>query len=155
MAGYIGEFPCTVDNKGRFLLPMGLKKQIPAKEQRYFVVNRGFEKHLVLFTKKEWEAISDKVNAKNIFIKKNRDFIRKFNNGATPLELDASNRLLLPKSLLDYAGIEKDMVIFAYGNRIELWSQKAYDAFINADSSDMADLAEAVMGKKEEEDELS
>lgn len=152
MNGYIGEYPCTVDAKGRFLLPGGLKKQIPAKEQKAFVVNRGVERHLVIYTKKEWDKISAEVNDLNVWVRKNREFIRKFNRGATEIELDGTNRLLLPKSLMEYAGIEKDIILFAYGNRIEVWSAKEYDRQMKDESSDFAALAEEVMGKKNKND---
>ncbi|MCC7231909.1 MAG: division/cell wall cluster transcriptional repressor MraZ, partial [Bacteroidia bacterium] len=113
MAGYIGEFPCSMDAKGRFLLPGSLKKQIPVKEQKHFVIHRGMEKHLVIYTRKEWDRISAEINDLNLYIRKNRDFIRKFNRGATEMDLDPANRLLLPKALIEYAGIEKDIVLFA------------------------------------------
>jgi MraZ protein len=152
MNGFIGEFASTVDAKGRFLMPGGLKKQIPVKEQKRFVIHRGIEKHLVIYTKKEWEKISEEVNQLNLYVKKNREFIRKFNRGATEIEIDGTNRLLLPKSLMDYAGIEKDIILFAYGNRIELWSEKEYERMMKDDSSDFAALAEDVMGKKKNYD---
>ncbi len=155
MSGFIGEFPCTVDAKGRFMLPGGLKKQIPAKEQKRFVVHRGMEKHLIIYTKKEWDKITAEVNELNLYVKKNREFLRKFNRGATEIELDGTNRLLLPKSLMDYAGIDKDIILFAYGNRIEVWAEKEYDRMMKDDTTDFASLAEEVMGKKKTNDDLS
>jgi len=155
MSGFIGEFPCSVDAKGRFLLPGGLKKQIPAKEQKRFVVHRGMEKHLVIYTRKEWDKLSAEVNELNIYVMKNREFIRKFNRGATDIELDTTNRLLLPKPLMDYAGIEKDIVLFAFGNRIEVWSEKEYNRMLKDDKTDFATLAEEVMGKKGKNENLS
>ncbi len=152
MNGFIGEFPCTVDAKGRFLIPGGLKKQIPAKEQKRFVVHRGMEKNLVIYTRKEWDKISEEVNQLNLYVKKNREFIRKFNRGATEIELDGTNRLLLPKSLMEFAGIEKDIVLFAFGNRIEVWSEKEYETMMKDESTDFASLAEEVMGKKNKYD---
>jgi MraZ protein len=152
MSGFIGEFPCTVDAKGRFLLPGSLKKQIPAREQKHFVVHRGIEKHLVIYTKKEWEKISAEVNGLNLYVKKNREFLRKFNRGATEIELDGTNRLLLPKSLMDFAGIEKDIYLFAFGNRIEVWAEKEYQRMMKDESADFAALAEEVMGKKNNND---
>src|SRR6185295_3962826 len=152
MAEYLGEFPSTVDPKGRFLLPGGLKKQIPVKEQKVFVIHRGIEKHLVIYTRKEWSRISEEVNKLNLYVKKNREFIRMFNRGATDMELDGTNRLLLPKSLMEYAGIEKDIVLFAYGNRIEVWSQREYNKMLKEDKSDFSRLAEEVMGTKRNND---
>ena len=153
MSGFIGEFPCTVDTKGRFLVPGGLKKQLPVKEQKRFVVHRGIEKHLVIYTKKEWEKISEEVNQLNLYVKKNREFLRKFNRGATEIDIDGTNRLLLPKTLMDYAGIEKDIILFAYGNRIEVWAEKEYERMMKDESSDFATLAEDVMGKKTKNDD--
>lgn len=153
MAGFIGEFPCTVDTKGRFLLPSGLKKQIPAKEQKSFIVHRGIEKHLIVYTRKEWDKISEEVNSLNLYVKKNREFLRKFNRGATEIELDAMNRLLLPKTLTEFAGIEKDIVLFAYGNRIEIWSENEYQRMMKDESSDFSQMAEEVMGKKKQSDD--
>ena len=155
MAGFIGEFPSTVDAKGRFLLPASLQKQIPPREQKRFVVHRGIEKHLTLYTNKEWEKISADVNKLNIYVKKNREFIRQFNRGATEIELDGTNRLLLPKGLMEYAGIDKDIVLFAYGSRIEIWAEKTYEKMLKEDKTDLAALAEEVMGKKNDGGDVS
>ena len=151
MAGFIGEFHSTVDEKGRFLLPAGLKKQIPVREQKLFVVHRGIEKHLVMYTRKEWEKISEEVNELNLYVAKNREFIRMFNRGATEMEPDGTNRLLLPKSLMEYAGFDKDIVLFAYGSRIEVWSQRGYEKMLKSDTSSFAKLAEEVMGTRNKE----
>lgn len=139
--------------KGRFLLPGALKKQIPVKEQKSFVIHRGIEKHLVFYTRKEWERISSEVNELNLYVKKNREFIRKFNRGATEMELDTSNRLLVPKTLIEYAGIEKDLILFAYGSRIEIWSESEYNRLMKDDQGDFASLAEEVMGKRRKDDD--
>ena len=151
MPGFIGEFPCTMDAKGRFNFPSALLKQVPAKEQKGFVVHRGIETHLVLYTKKEWERISEEVNRKNIYVEDNREFIRIFNHGATVVELDSTNRILLPQGLMDYAHISRDIVLFAYAARIEIWSQKEYDKMLKKDRSNFSKLAERVMGNKTSE----
>ena len=138
-----------MDAKGRFLLPAGLKKQIPAKEQSLFIVHRGIEKHLVVYTKKEWERISEGVNNLNLFVEENREFIRMFHRGATVMEPDNTNRLLVPQQLLEYAGIDRDIVLYAYANRIELWAQKEFDKLFKDDKKKYSKLSERVMGKKE------
>ena len=82
-------------------------------------------------------------------MKKNREFIRYFYRGASELELDNTGRLLLPKRLLDYAGAEKEVVLFAYSNRIEVWDKKTYEGLLTDEPDDFADLAEEVMGKNQ------
>ena len=55
VAGFIGEYDCKLDAKGRFLFPAGLRKQVDTMAQERFVMNRGFEGCLVLYPMNEWE----------------------------------------------------------------------------------------------------
>lgn len=129
---------------------MGLKKQIPVANGDYrFVINRGFEPCLSLYTLDEWKRVTVGIDKLNIFIKKNRDFVRHFYRGVTDLTLDGANRLLLPKSLLEYAGIQKDIVLFAYINRIEIWDKDKYNNRLDDEPEGYSTLAEEVMGDKE------
>jgi MraZ protein len=152
MLNLIGEFECKIDAKGRLMLPSGLKKQLPKGEQENFVVNRGFENCLVLYPFLEWKKIITEVDKLNLYNKKNREFVRFFYRGASEISLDGNNRLLLPKNLLDYAKIDKDLVLFAFSNRIEIWSKEAYAGLLTDEPEDFAKLAEEVMGKKEKEE---
>jgi len=146
--GYLlGEYECKVDAKGRFMLPSGLKKQLSDGDQERFVINRGFENNLTLYPYSEWQKISQEINSLNLYSKKNRDFVRYFFRGASEILPDTAHRLLLPKSLLDYAGIEKDIVLFAYGHRVEIWGKEAYEAMMGREPEDFSSLAEEVMGK--------
>ncbi|MDP4281890.1 MAG: division/cell wall cluster transcriptional repressor MraZ [Bacteroidota bacterium] len=147
MTNLIGEFECKIDDKGRIILPMALKKQISQKAQDKFVINRGFEKHLVLYPMDAWKVIIEDVNRLNLYNRKNRNFVRYFYRGATELALDSSNRLLFPKSLLEYANISKDVILFAYTNRIEIWDKTAYEQLMTIEPEDFALLAEEVMDK--------
>jgi len=147
VASLIGEYECKLDEKGRLMLPVGFKKQLPAKEQKKFVVNRGLEKQLNLWPRKEWDKETARLNSLNLYVQKNREFVRKFNNGATEVELDSSGRLLLPKPLMQFAGVDKTSVLFGFSNRIEIWSKQEYDKYMKQGADDFAALAEEVMGK--------
>jgi MraZ protein len=158
MTNLIGEYECKIDAKGRFMLPAGLKKQLPPEVQEKFVVNRGFENCLVLYPQNVWKVISDEVNQLNLYNKKNRDFVRYFYRGATELMLDSVSRLLLPKQLTEYAGIDKEIVLFAFSNRVEIWSKAAYTRLQTNEPEDFSSLAEEVMAKKdkgEKKDDVS
>ena len=149
MLNLIGEFECKIDAKGRFVLPSGLKKQFPPEAQEKFVVHRGFEKCLVLYPQYIWDTISNEVNQLSKFIKKNRDFYRYYNRGATPMEIDSTNRLLLPKLLMQYAGLQKEVILFAFSDRVEIWAKDAYEKLQINEPEDFSALAEEVMGKKD------
>ncbi len=147
MSYLLGEYKCRLDSKGRFVLPAGIKRQLSADDCENFVVNRGFEKNLTLYPNSEWKQITNEINSLNMYNKKNREFVRYFFRGATELTTDSANRLLLPKSLIDYAGIEKEIVLFAYGQRIEIWAQNSYEKMLGSEPDDFASLAEDVMDK--------
>ena len=147
MTQFLGEYECKLDVKGRMMLPVGLRKQVQPDAMEKFVVNRGFESCLALYPLNEWQAISAEINQLNEFVKKNREFARYFYRGASELELDSTGRILLPKRLLDYAGIDKDVILSAWSNKIEIWAPEKFEALLKDEPDDFASLAEEVMGK--------
>ncbi len=146
MSHFLGEFDCKLDAKGRMMIPSNLKKQLPEAEREGLVINRGFEKHLVIYTKKEWDLITDDLSKLNPYEKKSRDFIRYFTRGATDLTLDSANRILFPKALMEYAGISGEVVLSCQLNKIEVWAREAYDLQMDNEPENFANLAEEVMG---------
>ena len=147
MTGFLGEYEATVDAKGRFLLPAGLKKQLPEGENTHFVINRGFEKCLSLYPKQSWEPIYAKLMGLNTFDPEVRSFVRFFLNGATEVEIDSAGRLLLPPSLKEYASLGKDIVLTSGLDKIEIWSKDGYKEFFdNYSPSQFSALAQKVMG---------
>lgn len=95
-----------------------------------------------------------KINKLNRFVKKNNDFIRRFTAGVKVVEMDASGRLLIPKDLCVFAGIEKNVVLSSVINIIEIWDKDKYEKAIDDAAVDFAELAEEVMGNTDI-DELS
>jgi MraZ protein len=146
MISFLGEYEATLDSKGRFLLPAGLKRQIPDGESTRFVINRGFEKCLTLYPMQSWQPLYDQISTLNDFDPKVREFRRYFLNGAIMVEPDAAGRLLLPQNLKDYAGLGKDIVLAAAVNKIEIWDQESYQKFFESYSpDDFSSLAQSVM----------
>lgn len=147
MTRFIGEYECKVDGKGRLLMPARLKKQLPPDAQQGLIINRSFDQCLVLFTRLDWDQEIQKLVGLNLFSKKDRQFFRLFNNGAQEITFDPNDRILIPKRLMEYAAIQSDVVLFAYDNRIEVWSKEVYDQEMDLDPEDFSALAEEVMGK--------
>jgi len=147
MTGFLGEFEATLDAKGRFLVPAGFKKQLGEGDGDRFVMNRGFEKCLSLYPLSSWEPIAEKINGLNDFDPKVRQFKRYFLNGATLVEPDSAGRLLLPPTLKEYAGLQKNIVLVPAGNKMELWDTAKYKEFFESFSPEsFSDLASLVMG---------
>jgi MraZ protein len=149
MTGFLGEFSCAIDNKNRLRVPAGLLKQLLPADMGRFVVNRGFEKCLVLYPVSEWDRVFARINKLNTFKKENREFKRSFLRGATELALDTAERVLIPRQLMEYADIENEVILAANGSIIEIWNPKVYDAMLSEDSDKYSDLAERVMGNEE------
>jgi MraZ protein len=146
MIGFLGEYEATVDTKGRFLLPAGLKKQLPEEGANQFVINRGFEKCLTLYPMMSWEPIFTEISKLNDFDPKVREFRRYFLNGATTLELDSAGRILIPPNLKAHAGLDKDIVLVAAVNKIEIWDRSKYQQFFDSFSPEaFSELAQQVM----------
>ena len=146
MIGFLGEYEATLDPKGRFLLPAGFKKQLPEDASARFVINRGFEKCLSIYPVKSWEPIFTEISKLNDFDPKVREFRRYFLNGATTMELDGAGRLLIPQNLKDYAGLEKDIVLVAAVNKIEVWDKNKYQQFFETFTPEsFSALAQQVM----------
>lgn len=154
MGQLTGEFECKLDAKGRMGLPAALKRQLPDVELEGLVVNRGFEKHLVFYTKSEWAKITARLSKLNRYKAKNRQFIRTFTRGHTELSLDAAGRVLFPKSLLEYAGIETEVVLLCQFDQIEVWAKETYMRLWEDEADeDFAQLAEEVMGGMDVDDD--
>lgn len=142
-----GEYDCKVDAKGRFRLPSQLIRQLGEAAESTIFINRGIEKCLTLYPNEVWKKMTTEVNSLNLYIAQNRRFARYFYRGATELTVDKSDRILIPKSLAKYAGISNEIVLFAFYNRIEVWSKANYEAMLEDEPEDFSDLADNVMGK--------
>jgi MraZ protein len=146
MIGFLGEYEATLDAKGRFLLPVGFKKQLSEESGSQFVISRGFEKCLTLYPIKNWEPIFSELSKLNDFDPKVREFRRYFLNGATTVELDTASRLLVPPNLKEHASLEKDIVLVAAMNKIEIWDKNKYQQFFESFSPEsFSQLAQQVM----------
>lgn len=150
MVNLIGTYECKVDAKGRLMVPAALKKQLSPLLQDGFVLKRSvFQPCLELYPMDEWNKLMQKVNGLNRFKKNNNDFIRRFTAGVKTVEVDANGRLLIPKDLVSFAKIDKEIVLSSAINIIEIWDKDKYENAIDAAADDFADLAEEVMGNDE------
>ena len=156
MKTLIGTYECKVDAKGRLMMPTSLKKQLGSLEEGFVLKRSVFQPCLELFPMSEWNKMMLKINKLNRFVKKNNDFIRRFTAGVKMVDIDATGRLLIPKDLVVFATIEKDIVLNSAINIIEIWDKDKYENAIENATDDFADLAEEVMGNfNDDEDGIS
>jgi MraZ protein len=148
MTTFIGDYPCKADAKGRIMLPSAFKKQMGGASQDKFVVKKDiFEKCLILYPQDEWnrqvKLLRSRINSYN---REHNQFLREFYKGTAEIMLDANNRILVPKRLLDWAGIlDSDVVLAGQDGKIEIWERNKYEnRSVNED--EFASLAEKILG---------
>ncbi|MBT8220375.1 MAG: division/cell wall cluster transcriptional repressor MraZ [Bacteroidia bacterium] len=146
MIQLLGEYDCKVDAKGRIRVPSGLAKQLEECCSNSFILNRALQKHIMLYPKSVWDAESKKVNALSDFRKESLDFKRWWYGGVVVTQMDSADRILIPRKLLDFAGIEGEVTMIAVNDRIEIWSTSTYEANVNQDPESFLNFAENLLG---------
>lgn len=147
MYNLIGTYECKIDNKGRIMFPSPFKKQLGKELSKGFILKRSvFQKCLELFPINEWDETMLGVNKLNRFTKKNNDFIRRYTAGLKHIELDNAGRILIPKDLINFSHLKKNIVMSTALNIIEIWDKEMYENAINDSNVDFAKLTEEVMG---------
>ena len=154
MLNLIGTYHCKADTKGRVMVPADLKKQLAPVATSGFVIKRAvFQPCLELYPMEEWQKLMEKVSSLNRFNRKNNDFIRRFTAGVRTVEMDATGRLNIPRDLMAFAGIGKEIVVSSAITIAEIWDREKYEKAIDDAANDFADLAEEVMGNAKEKDD--
>ena len=138
MQVFIGEYHHTIDEKGRIIIPSKFREELGNS----FVITRGIEDCLFVYSLEAWEKIVDKLSALPFTRKDARTFNRFFMSGATDVELDKQGRVNVSAPLIDYAKLKKDCVIIGTGDRLEIWSQESWGSFFDSTKNSMSDIAE-------------
>ncbi|MCB0373742.1 MAG: division/cell wall cluster transcriptional repressor MraZ [Muricauda sp.] len=151
MTHIIGQHDCKADSKGRVLLPISLKNQLLPVLKDGFVIKRSvFQQCLELYPKQEFDVLMQKVMKKSKINRKYDAFVRNFVAGMKEVSIDGeSGRLQIPKNLVDYAKIEKEVVLNAVFDKIEIWNKDMYEKVLAEGEKDYADLAEEIFDDDE------
>ena len=135
---FTGEYKHSIDDKGRLIIPSKIRQEI-GKE---IIITRGLDGCLFGYPKDTWKKRIEELNSLQYTKKDVRAFTRFFTSGAVTLDFDKQGRINIPNYLSDYASLGKDVVIIGVSDRIEIWSDKAWDEFINNNIDRLSDIAE-------------
>lgn len=135
---FLGEYHHSIDDKGRLIIPAKFRSELGDK----FIITRGIENCLFAYPEKRWEEIVHKLESLPFTKKDARNFTRFFLSGATVAEFDKQGRVNITSPLINYASIEKECIIIGTGDRLEIWSEDAWNSFFDSASINMSDIAE-------------
>ena len=135
---FMGEYQHNLDDKSRLVIPSVFRASLGND----FVITRGLEKCLYIYSKSEWNKIVAKLDTLPFTKKDVRTFIRGFFSGANSCTLDKSGRVVLAPYLLEYANITKDCIIIGANDRIEIWDRQNWNEFMNENANKLSDIAE-------------
>jgi MraZ protein len=138
---FLGTHQPRLDDKGRLFLPARFREELAEG----LVITKGQDRCLYGFPLSEWNRITDQMAEAPLTAKAARDFSRMFFSGASHEVPDKQGRVTVPAALRQYAGLTRDCVVTGVQNRIEVWDQSAWDAFIAAQEQAYADLTEEVL----------
>ena len=143
---FIGSFKYSIDAKGRVALPAKLRKFVKQEANDTFVMTRGTVKCIDVYPWDKWEElVAGKLNNLNTFNPKDAMFIRMFTDKAESDSLDSQGRLSLSKNLIEYAGIQREVLILGAVKKIEIWNPDTYEAYIKENLEQYAEIAKEVM----------
>jgi MraZ protein len=142
MSLFTGEYECKLDAKGRLVLPAKIKVRLPETSGNQVVVMQGMEPCLVLYSLLEYKKIYSRIASLNEFNPEFRQLQRNFFRRVSEIDLDSAGRILVPKPMIKYANLEKEIVLVGMGNRVEIWNTDQYEKFLIEDSKTFSELAQ-------------
>ena len=134
---FMGEYNHTIDAKGRVIVPSTFREELGES----CVLTRGMDGCLAIYSQASWKEFEEKLATLPLTNKLARDLTRFFASGATTCELDKQGRILVPATLREYAGLEKDVILAGSLERIEIWSKDKW-----AKSNEFADMDAIAQG---------
>lgn len=135
---FMGEYSHSIDAKGRLIVPAKLREQLGDS----FVITKGLDGCLFVYPNSEWKNIEARFREVPLTTKDARKFTRFFFAGAAQEEVDSQGRVLIPQTLRQYAGLDKEVLLVGVLDRIEIWDKKRWDDNSTYSESDMDEIAE-------------
>ena len=135
---FMGEFHHNIDEKGRLIIPAKFRQELGER----FVLVRGLEKCLYVYSESEWNNIVAKLKTLPFTKKDVRTFTRSFFSGATECDFDRQGRINITSPLVSYAGIITKCVIIGANDRLEIWDEETFAKLLDENAKQIEEIAE-------------
>ncbi len=135
---FIGEYHYNMDNKGRLTVPTKIREKLGEN----FIITRGLDKCVFLYTIDEWEEMTVKLKKLPLNNTDARAFTRFFLSAASENTLDSQSRTKITSPLIEYAGLTKECVLVGVNNRVEIWDKVNWLEYVSSTNETLAEVAE-------------
>ena len=142
---FYGEYEHAIDSKGRLIVPAKFREALKTQQVTSLFLTRGLDGCLFLFPESEWRLAESRFKQIPFTKGEGRKFNRLFFSGAAEVAIDGLGRLLVPKSLKEFAEIKQQVVIVGVSNRMEIWSREKWQAYYESSRQSFEEVAERVM----------
>jgi len=140
-----GEFRCSLDEKSRLLIPARMRTEVLGN---VVILTRGVETCLWLFPPEDWKTFSENlVGSTSLLQAESRLIQRRLIAPAQETEIDKAGRIVIPPTLREYADLRKDCLILGLKKYIEIWSESAYQSYLDENEAKFKEAAEALGGR--------
>ena len=116
-----GTYEHSIDAKGRLFIPAKLREELGVT----FYLAMGVDECLAIYPQETWNRFTEKFASLPM---SQSAAMRPLFANASKCELDSQGRIVIPKKLRKYAGLEKDAVIIGVNDRAEIWSAETWNA---------------------------
>lgn len=140
-----GQYTYSVDSKGRISIPAKLRKHVTPESNETFVMTQGTGKCIDVYPLDQWNILVAKVRNLNLFNPEHARFSRMFLYNAFEDTLDSQSRILIPQTLLNHAGIIKDVLILGVSTKIELWNPTEFENYLKSSEETFEQIAARVI----------
>ena len=145
---FTGEYINLVDQKNRLSIPAKFRNALDSDNDKTFVLSKGFDECLLLYPLNEWKIVEEQLSSLSSIKNKNRNFIRKITRHANYVKYDSQGRIAIPELLLEYANIDKEVIVIGVVKKIELWNKTTLDNYEKQkqflSDEDFEDLADKI-----------
>ena len=127
MTGFFGKHTAKIDDKGRIVIPSGIKSVVPADQMQFVIRKDMYSNCLEMYTWQEWANMSQAVRSKLdlAFDEDHIRYWRTYMSDTVTVVPDAKlGRITIPRESLDKAGIDKEVVFLGVDYKVEIWAKE-------------------------------
>lgn len=140
-----GTYPRTLDDKKRLVFPKRVREQLNEPERLF--VTPGQDQCLWLYSQEGLERLAEKLDQAPATDAEVRVFRRLYFAQTEAVDVDRNGRILIPERLLQFAGLQHEVVLIGVRDHLELWDAERWQQYLSRNASRFDAVAEGAFQK--------